>query len=163
MPKAIGPNFTNEIVAAGLSGLPFAWSAGGTIEFGPDMSGSQIAAVQAVYAAHDPARPDPVAAAAALIRAGLTVTSTSTPALNGTYGLLPQDEINITGLQHAVVADVFPGFYRDRNGGRHTMTGEQFTALATALLGFLVAIDEAKAAALAGGAWVAPPATATID
>jgi hypothetical protein len=52
--KATGPNFTNELLAAGLGGLPFAWDALGNLTFGEAMTASQIAAVQAVYAAHDP-------------------------------------------------------------------------------------------------------------
>lgn len=102
------------------------------------------------------------AAAAALLAGGLTITSISTSALNGTYGTGMQDEININGLQAAVAANVFPGFYRDKALVRHTMTAAQFTAIATAILNFTVAVDEALATALGGGAWVAPSASATI-
>lgn len=52
--KTIGPTFAAELAAAGLVGLPFAWSAAGDFEFGEDMTPMQIAGVQAVYAAHDP-------------------------------------------------------------------------------------------------------------
>jgi hypothetical protein len=160
--KAIGPNFSNELVVAGLFGLPFAWSADGTIEYGADMTDPQKASVAAVYAAHDPNRADPIAAAAALLAGGLTIASAGTPALNGVYGTSGADEINITGLQVAVAANVFPGFYRDQVGNRHTMTGAEFTAIATAIMNFTVAVDEAKAVAMAGGPWVAPANTASI-
>jgi hypothetical protein len=160
--KTIGPNFRNELAVAGLLGLPFSWDADGTILFGAAMTGDQIAAVNAAYAAHDPAKADPVAAAASLLAAGLTIASAGTAALDGTYGTTAQDQINLTGLQAAVAQAVFPGFYRDRAGTRHDMTGEQFTAIATAILDFVVAVDEAKATALGGGAWVAPATVANI-
>lgn len=53
--KAIGPTFGDEVHAAGLDGLPFAWGANGAITFGAAMTDKQKAAVLAVYAAHDPA------------------------------------------------------------------------------------------------------------
>lgn len=101
-------------------------------------------------------------AAAALLAGGLIITSTSTPALNGTYGTRPQDQINVTGLQTAIAASAFPGFYFDNGGAKHTMTAAAFTALATAILDFIVAVDAALETALAGGAWVAPSASVTI-
>lgn len=162
MAKAIGPNFGNEIFAAGLAGLPFSWDAAGHITFNDAMTGPQMSAVQAVYAAHDPSKADPNAAASAMLAAGLAVTSTGTPALNGTYACASQDQINITSLQVAVTANVFPGFLRDRAGAAHTMTAPQFTSIAEALLAFVVAVNQAKAAALGGGAWVAPAAEVTI-
>lgn len=54
--KAIGPTFTDELKVAGLLGLPFSWGADGALNFGEAMTPKQIAAVQAVYDAHDPAR-----------------------------------------------------------------------------------------------------------
>ena len=160
--KQIGPNFANELAAANLAGLPFSWDAAGDITYAEAITPQQQAAIAAVYAAHDPTKPDPVAAAAALIAGGLAIVSAGTAALNGTYGTTAQDEINITGLQVAVNVNAFPGFYRDRAGARHAMTGAQFTAIATAAMTFIVAVEEAKAAALAGGAWAAPAAQANI-
>lgn len=52
--KAIGETFGAEIESAGLAGLPFSWGSDGRIEFGAGMRGEQIAAVEAVYQAHDP-------------------------------------------------------------------------------------------------------------
>ncbi|MDF3939916.1 hypothetical protein P3W66_07725 [Achromobacter denitrificans] len=66
----IGPSFVSEIVAAGLANLAvennspdgnFSWTDDGALFFGKDMTPEQIAAVQAVYDAHDPAAPAPVA------------------------------------------------------------------------------------------------------
>ena len=56
MTKPIGPTFVAELAAAGLLGLNFSWSSDGTFTFDPSMTQQQIAAVQAVYAAHDPMR-----------------------------------------------------------------------------------------------------------
>lgn len=50
----IGPGFAAEIEAAGLMGLPFAWSAQG-VTYGADLTAPQRAAIEAVVAAHDPA------------------------------------------------------------------------------------------------------------
>jgi hypothetical protein len=50
----IGPSFPDELRAAGLTGLPFAWGDDGTFTFDPRMTPAQVAAVQAVYVAHDP-------------------------------------------------------------------------------------------------------------
>lgn len=50
----IGPGFAAEIEAAGLMGLPFAWSAQG-VTYGADLTTEQRAAIEAVVAAHDPA------------------------------------------------------------------------------------------------------------
>jgi hypothetical protein len=168
MAKAIGPNFANELAAYGIAhsiqiiGAHIAWFGDGTLEFFDDTPSGVQTAVEAVYAAHDPTVPDPNAAATVMFAAGVTVNSTGTPAINGVYGTTLQDEINYTGLQVAVANGVFPGWIRDKAGAKHTMTGSQCTAVVTAILGFIVAVDEAKAAALAGGSWVAPSATVTI-
>lgn len=50
----IGPSFAAEIEAAGLMGLPFAWSSEG-VTFGGDLTTEQRAAIEAVVAAHAPA------------------------------------------------------------------------------------------------------------
>lgn len=57
MAKAIGPSFPEELAAAGLTGLPFAWGADGTFSFGPQMVQAQVDQVLAVYAAHNPITP----------------------------------------------------------------------------------------------------------
>ena len=53
----IGPTFAEELRTAGLTGLPFSWGDDGVIQYDPRMTPAQIAAVQAVYAAHDPTAP----------------------------------------------------------------------------------------------------------
>jgi len=60
--KKIGPTFLAELMAAGLAGLPFVWREDGTFLFTTEPNGmgtkpmtpEQIAAVMAVYDAHDP-------------------------------------------------------------------------------------------------------------
>ena len=69
MAKAIGPSFADELKIAGLLGLPFSWGADGNIQFDARMAPGQIAAVNGVYAAHNPATPalpDPEGKAALL-------------------------------------------------------------------------------------------------
>lgn len=55
--KTIGPNFPAEIKAAGLAGLSFGWTPDSALVFDAAMTPEKIAAVQAVYAAHDPSKP----------------------------------------------------------------------------------------------------------
>ena len=57
MAKAIGPSFPDELKVAGLLGLPYSWGTDGVFQFDPRMTQTQINAVLAVYAAHDPATP----------------------------------------------------------------------------------------------------------
>lgn len=74
--------------------------------------------------------------------AGCAIVSTATPLLNGTYGILPQDEINLSGLQSAInAAQPWLGYIRDTSGVKHTMTAAQFTPLADALLQYIAGID----------------------
>jgi hypothetical protein len=98
-----------------------------------------------------------------LQQAGCQIVSTGTPAISGTYGILPQDEINIISLQTGITAGApWLGGYRDRAGIKHVMTAPQFTALATAILSYVEALDEALAASLAGAAWNPPAQPVTI-
>jgi hypothetical protein len=88
--KAIGPTFAREIAAAGLSGLPFSWSADGSITFDVTMTSAQIAAVLAVYAAHDPTVPflsNAQVAANAALAAGLHIICDSNSDISTTWAL----------------------------------------------------------------------------
>jgi hypothetical protein len=72
--KAIGPTFGAELKTAGLLGLPFSWGADGDIVFNAAMTDAQIAAVNAVYEAHDPSKEDYTASAqAALDKSDVTI------------------------------------------------------------------------------------------
>lgn len=54
--KPIGPNFADELKAAGISGDGIAWGSDGDIAFGEEVDQAKRTAVMAVYAAHDPAK-----------------------------------------------------------------------------------------------------------
>ncbi|MDE2426328.1 MAG: hypothetical protein KGO96_10530 [Elusimicrobia bacterium] len=101
---------------------------------------------------------------ATLLAGGLAITSTGTPALDGTYATDQQSEFNVVALQAAITVNAanFPGYYRLKNGARVTMTAAQFTAIAAALLTFVEAADEAVATAAQGGTPTWPAATATV-
>ncbi|MFY2570182.1 hypothetical protein [Achromobacter ruhlandii] len=70
--KIIGPSFPSELAAAGLWGLPIAWTPDGvnfgdivnldgSVTLNPALPAGDRAAVEAVVAAHDPSVPAPVA------------------------------------------------------------------------------------------------------
>lgn len=82
---AIGPNFTNELAAAGLCGLPLGWNADGDINYGAGITPEQETAIKAVLAAHDHTKQDPRASFAKAAKDGLQIASTGTPGLNATY------------------------------------------------------------------------------
>ncbi len=50
----IGPTFGDEIIAAGLGGLPFSWNTLGDINYSREITPEQKTAIEAVLAAHDP-------------------------------------------------------------------------------------------------------------
>lgn len=54
MSKKLGPAFAAEVIAAGLGGLPFAWTDDGTIIGLESLTSPQKTLLQAVVAAHDP-------------------------------------------------------------------------------------------------------------
>jgi|SRR5579883_258902 hypothetical protein len=98
--------------------------------------------VASVVSAHDNSAVDRHAAAAAALAAGIAITSTGTPSISGVYGTAMQDEINLTGLQASINAGVpFLSYLRDKSGVKHTMTATQFTALASAVLAYIAAVD----------------------
>lgn len=53
----IGPRFVEELEAAGVVGLPFAWGSDGSLTFGAAITPEQQTAIRAVLAAHNPAAP----------------------------------------------------------------------------------------------------------
>lgn len=83
--KAIGPAFGSELQAAGLAGLPFAWGADGTFQFDPRMTPTQIAAVQAVYAAHDPTKPAPFSPLATALDAAINALPAIDPRVKAVF------------------------------------------------------------------------------
>jgi hypothetical protein len=64
MADRIGPTFGVELARAGLGGLPVVWTPAGDVHCGDGMTDAQVAAVDAVLAAHDPVASVATAAAA---------------------------------------------------------------------------------------------------
>lgn len=165
--KAIGPNFFNELSAAGLIGLPFSWGADGVIEFDPRMTQPQIDQVNAVYAAHDPTKADPNATLAAALAAGLAVTSTATPALNGTYAIDAESQRFISGTAASLAArNRLPGGqstfgYGDMTGAPHNFAAQDFLNFADAVEDYVYALYATARSLIAGQAanWPSPNAT----
>lgn len=166
--STIGPNFANELAAAGLLGLPFSWGTDGVIEYGESISAAQKTAIEAVLAAHNPAKPDPNAQLAAALAAGITIVSTATPALNGTYGVDDQSQRFISGTAASIAArSRLPGGaatfgYGDVTGARHNFSSADFLNFADAVEDYVYALYTALETALAGGTAVWPSSSVTI-
>ena len=90
----------------------------------------------------------------------VTVSSSTTPALNGTYAVNPNEMLNITGLQAGVAAGALSSgvTYTDASNVEHSFTGPQFTTFATAYLNYVVALTRCAR----GNLEALPPATLSI-
>jgi hypothetical protein len=66
--KTYGTTFPQELIAAGVGGLPFSWAADGSFNFDDSITPEQRATIQAVADAHDPLA-TPVKSALEQIRA----------------------------------------------------------------------------------------------
>lgn len=55
----LGPTFGDEVVAAGLGGLPFSWDASGQVFGRENLTAAQNVTLDAVIAAHDPTKQPP--------------------------------------------------------------------------------------------------------
>lgn len=106
---------------------------------------------------------------AALIAAGLQITSTATAALNATYGTTPQDQFNIVALEVSLAQN--EGFppggvatydYPDQSDAPHTVNEAQFTAIAAAIRDFVAGANRSLALKLAGQGAEWPAAAAQI-
>lgn len=110
--------------------------------------------------------PGPTAAqaAATLLQGGLSVTSTATSALNGTY---PCDPTSQSYIQAEVTSILLNGTFADgtsscvwadASGSPHTFTIAQFKTLASAIAAFVAGCSKYAAGVIA----TAPANTATI-
>ena len=102
------------------------------------------------------------------ISAGITITSASTPALNGTYGVDPGTRSNAQGLVFNYVnRGGFPHGastyqYADINGGFHAVTLAQLQAIVNAGEDYVSDLGQALLTAQAGGVPNWPSANVTI-
>lgn len=164
----IGPNFKHELRAHFPGGIPpMSWTADGEINYGEGVSNEDQTTVAGVLAAHDPSKPDPNAAYAALIAGGCEIVSTGTPALDGTYACDDQSRSDMQGL--VLDANIIGSFptgptfaFPDLGGTPHTVTPAQLQSIGAALAGFVIAARAARIAALAGGVWAPPAQPVTI-
>lgn len=97
-----------------------------------------------------PVPPAPTAAqqSASAISAGVSVTSTATPTLNGVYGLDPSSQSNVNAtVTYILLNGMFPGGgstmpWVDQNGVAHTWPSiTEFKAFATAYANYVAAIS----------------------
>lgn len=167
--KQIGPNFANEIRAAGLGGLPFAWDNAGNFVYGPDMTQDQINAVQAVYAAHNPDTPDPQATYNDKLAAGITITSTGNAGISATYAL---DDTTLSQIS-SVARDAASGLglpqnastfdYPDIDGNMgHAFSATDIQNLYKAMRDLVANLQEQLAVAKQGGTPAWPSQSVTI-
>lgn len=163
--KPIGASFSFEIAAAGLNGLPFAWGGDGTITFSPAMTPVQVAAVVAVYTAHDPTVVPLVQRAVAALFAGVAVTSAGTPALNGTYSMDPEAQGRMAGVStYILVNGRFPGgvssySWTDSSGAPHVLPS---TAVAQAFFSAIADRASVLEQIIANGTGTLPTAGVSI-
>lgn len=101
---------------------------------------------------------------------GLTVTSTGTPALNGTYAIDPSTQANITAEQvYIATKGTFTNgqatkAWPNKAGAFHTFPSTAaFTAFAVAVAQYVDALDAALATAQQGGTPTWPSANVTIQ
>jgi hypothetical protein len=99
-----------------------------------------------------------------LIAGGVTITSTATPALNGTYGASATDQSNYTSTETAVQAGIatFPMIWIQQSGAAVSIpSAAVFLEIAGAVYKFVNAADLAEATAAAGGTptWPSPNVT----
>ncbi|AYZ68157.1 hypothetical protein EGY31_34945 [Burkholderia multivorans] len=164
--KQIGPSFYDELVAyGGLIGAHFTWSSDGAIEFFSDTPTAVVAGVNAVYAAHNPATIPIELRVAQALAVGLTITSTSTPAINGTYAVDSLSQSDIVAIEASLNAGKgFPGgssstfSYPDMSGALHGFSEANFTNFAAAVRDYVYALK----AAVPAKASMLPSAIVTI-
>jgi hypothetical protein len=106
----------------------------------------------------------PAESAAAAFAAGLAITSTGTPAINGTYACDPVSQADIVAIETSINAGKgFPGGvatfnYQDATGVMHSFTEANFTDLAGAIRDYVYALKSV----VAGVSTALPAASTTI-
>jgi hypothetical protein len=104
-----------------------------------------------------------------LMSGGITLTSTGTPALNGTYSTMPNALINISGIASSIVNGLgLPGGgttfnYRDTSGVAHTFDSSHFIEFAKAVRDFVYQCEETLNTIQLGGTATFPSNQITIS
>jgi hypothetical protein len=169
--KGIGPTFYTELEAYGVAnsvaiiGQHFGWDAAGNLYFYEDTPSAVESAVEAVYAAHDPSKQPPPTVGADALAAGLTITSTGTPALNGTYSCDALSQTDVVAIEASLNAGKgFPGGggstfnYPDASGVMHSFSETNFTNFAAAVRDFVYGCKSV----IAGTSTTLPASSVTI-
>jgi hypothetical protein len=118
------------------------------IDFAPSATASQQTAAQNVVASFDPNALSPTAQIAALLTAGLQITSTSTPARSGTYAVDDSAKANIDGIYSGIKdGDGLPGGgttfnYPDIGGVMRPFDAPSFSAFAKAVRDYLYSVSQ---------------------
>jgi hypothetical protein len=124
----------------------------------------EIADTDARYIQFISPAPTPASKAAEAMAAGLTITSTSTPAIDGTFTVDQVSQMDIIAIETSLNAGKgFPGGaatfnYADVSGVMHSFTEANFTDFAAAVRDYVYALKSV----IAGASTTIPPATATI-
>jgi hypothetical protein len=168
--NAIGPSFLWELTQAGVNGGPYSWDNNGNFNFYANCPASMQASVLAVYAAHNPNRPDPYALTQQLqqMAIAIQIASTGNPALNGTYALDDPSRSDIDGIYAGIKnGDGLPGggttfAFPDVSGSPHMFDGTSFPNFAKAARDYRYAMIAAIATAQAGGSPTLPTIPVTI-
>lgn len=112
--------------------------------------------------------PTPEQAYATALAAGLTITSTSTPALNGVYSIGPVAQLNITSIASSIGSGQgFPDGgstiqWLDSQSVAHEMTPAQFLAFADAVRNYVYQLQLTASKLISGGTASWPTGAATI-
>jgi hypothetical protein len=156
--------------------------AGDTTHAWSSASLSYVPAVDAAYAAWLAAGNTPTSIASAgelyqvmqqqvvplLQAAGIQMTSTSTPALNGPYPIDEAAQSDMSAIAAGVAAGKGlpsggnPFAYPNSEGAEVVFTAEQFTDFAAAIEAYLYAFNQALAARIGGGSTALPSTALTI-
>jgi hypothetical protein len=105
---------------------------------------------------------------AAAINGGLTVTSTSTASLNGTYAVDLQAQSNFAAIATSIAANQgLPNgastiTWYDISGAGHAFTAAQLLTLADAVRNYVYTLDYTQKTLQSGGSATWPTASATI-
>lgn len=132
----------------------------------PEQNWSAIeTSAQWVFAAPPaPPAPTPAQLASEALMAGLTITSTGTPSLNGTYACDALSQSDIIAIETSLNAGKgFPGAsttfnYPDASGVMHSFTATSFTDFAAAVRDFVYGCKSV----ISGASTALPASTATI-